>query len=110
MKFISLKDKKIIDRIFSKEAKSIYLKELKVRYISIDSNTTFLICISNSLFKKAVDRNLLKRRIKAIITEIDNTKFNKKFDNKAIALIFNTKELLEYSLLKEKITNLLSIA
>jgi len=62
-----LRSKKLIDLLF-KEGKTIRKKSVKCLYLfpaeKIDSQLQILISVPKRLFKRATDRNLIKRRIR----------------------------------------------
>lgn len=80
-----LKKNKEFDLVF-KEAKTIYGKLLgiKIRKNNLDFNR-FGVLLSTKVSKLAVERNLYKRRIKAILKQ-ENSKINLGFDGVIIAL------------------------
>ena len=80
----SLKNKSKINELFTSNSRSIYTPTVKARFISGDSEV--LISTPIKLFKRAVDRN----RIKRLIRESLKTKLNKGF---TIALIYNSSKI-----------------
>ncbi|MCB2207776.1 MAG: ribonuclease P protein component [Bacteroidetes bacterium] len=62
-----LHSKKLIDKLF-KEGKSLFSYPFKVIYISVNEESVYpsklLISVSKRHFKKAVDRNYLKRLVR----------------------------------------------
>ncbi len=106
-----LKKNKEFKLVF-KKGKNIRSSSLYVRYISRDklkpdfyakNNSIFGITISKKISKKAVDRNLLKRRIKSIIQQ--NEKKNKNF----VTVICPTKACLsiEFETLKKELDKII---
>lgn len=97
-----LSSKKLIQELFNKGS-SFYLHPFKVFILaSNDSESSqLLISVPKSNFKKAVDRNTVKRRIregyrlnKSILTS------DKKF---LIAYIYSAKEILPSAVIHQKI-------
>ena len=97
----TLKDKKVIDRIFS-EGKKIYTPSVYAKFIEGDSEV--LIIVPIRLFKRAVDRNKIKRMIRESV----RTQTNK---NLSIALVYNSDKLEDFNKIRndvEKIFNQLT--
>lgn len=80
----SLKNKKIIDNIFS-NGKSLYTKTIKVKYIPSDSPEV-LIAVSSKIWNRAVDRNRIKRLMRESVRTKD-------IGNFSIAFIYLSKEI-----------------
>ena len=80
----SMKNKSKIDELFTSNSKKIYTPTIKARFIAGDSEV--LISTPMKLFKRAVDRN----RVKRLIRESLKTKTNKGF---TIALIYNSTKI-----------------
>ncbi len=62
-----LNSKKIIDRLFAGSAKSFSIYPLRIVYSSIEESAipvSILISVSKKRFRKAVDRNRIKRQIR----------------------------------------------
>jgi ribonuclease P protein component len=106
-----LNSKKIINQLFEKgseKTNSVFLYPFRVVYLSIskpsENPTAILISISKRSFKKAVDRNLIKRRMKeayrlnkSIIHENGAADFPSN-----IAFMYVGKEILPYALIESK--------
>ncbi len=101
-----LTQKRIIEELF-KKGSSAHSYPLLVRYLNAENNTNHkvLISVSKRNFKKAVDRNLLKRRIreayrinKHLIANTDT------FLN--IAIIYIGKEIHNYQEIESKLIKL----
>lgn len=96
--------KKQIELLFGK-AKGIFVFPFKVNYLIVENNTAItqvLISVSKRNFKKAVDRNRIKRLIrecyrknKSILNQLNNNKLQ-------IAFIYIHKEILTYSEIEKK--------
>ena len=67
-----LKDKKIIDRLFI-EGKKIYTPSINVRFLICESQV--LISVPTRIFKRAVDRNKVKRLIRESLKDIKNNDY-----------------------------------
>lgn len=69
-----------------KSTKSVFSKFFKVKFLRLDSpNPQFCFLVSKKNFKKAVDRNLIKRRL----TEVVNDKINQFPQNYAFIFFIN---------------------
>jgi ribonuclease P protein component len=100
-----LSSKRLIEQLFT-NGRSFGHHPFVIRYTPIEDLSTagnqILISVSKRNFKKAVDRNKLKRQIreayrlnKAILTDLKN--------NYAIAYIYTFKKMLPYSELEAKL-------
>lgn len=108
-KFERLRSKKQIDKLFA-EGDSFFIYPFKVIYLvekNLDvDHPQVLISVSKSRFKKAVDRNLIKRRIR------ESYRKNKSYlcqscQSKNItlllSLIYTGKTILSYAEIEKKI-------
>src|SRR5689334_13993363 len=96
-----LSKKKLIQELFNKGS-SFYLHPFKVLFLkSTDSVNQILISVPKSNFKRAVDRNSIKRRIR------EGYRLNKSVltsDNFfLIAYIYSAKEILPSAVIHQKI-------
>jgi ribonuclease P protein component len=103
-----LTGKKTIEELF-KNGSSFYLHPIKVKYIKESDPTIdyhrILFSVPKRSFKRAVDRNLLKRRMreayrlnKTLIFQGEIPAFYQ------IAFIYLDKSSLEYAVIEEKLT------
>ena len=89
-----IKDKKVITKIFeSTNSTKKYNDSFKV--IQIEGNDGVLISVSKKLFKRAVDRNRIKRLIKEAIRN--------KIINRTTAIIYINKEVLSLKEIDNKL-------
>ena len=95
-----LKNKKDINKLFeSEDTKTIYCDSFCIKYIDAPDTKT-LITIPKKKFKKAVDRNRLKRQIKNIYNDIAT------YDSKHVVIIYNNTVKLSYSEMYSKLENM----
>jgi len=97
-----LSSKKSIQELFDRGS-SFYLHPFKVHFLRSDSSdqTQILISVPKSNFKKAVDRNTLKRRIReGYRLNKSSLSSDKKF---LIAYIYSAKEILPSAVIHQKI-------
>ncbi len=106
-----LNSKKIIDQLFEKgseKTEAVFLYPFRVvclyAIVTDLKPTSILISVSKRLFKKAVDRNLIKRRIKEAYRLNKNLIYNSKsiiFPSN-IAFVFVGKEILPFDQIESK--------
>lgn len=102
-----LNSKKSIEELF-KKGSSFYLSPFRIKYLDHSGDGhQVLIAVPKKLHKKAVTRNLLKRRIKeayrlnkSIIADLE-LNFN-------LALLYQSKEILTFQEIEKKLVTLLS--
>lgn len=93
--------KKQFDKLFA-DGSSFLAYPLKVVFIETENTDRFparvAFAVSKKLFKRAVKRNLLKRRMREAY-RLNKPEFYLKLGNKKVAVIFIyvAKEILEYS-------------
>lgn len=108
-----LSGQKIIEKLFS-EGKSFTVFPFRVIWLKSTFESDFpariMISVSKRKFKRAVDRNLIKRRIREAYrrnkTDIHDF-LNRQQVQCAICLIYNTERILDFSEIEEKIKLLL---
>ncbi len=98
-KFI-LKNKKDIDSLFE-TGKYLSNNNYTIKYLPVSSETKFLFTVSSKKYKKAVDRNVIKRRLKMIISAIPSPK------NFHIAIIYKNETLINFDLMKNTLESLM---
>lgn len=94
---------KLIKELFDKGS-SFYLHPFKVysiQYESLTNSHQVLFSVPKRNFKKAVDRNLLKRRMREAYRLNKQYYVNSK--PKLIAYIYSTKEILDYNQIEKKL-------
>ena len=111
-----LNSKKIINKLFEKgsdKTDSVFLYPFRVVYLTQQNLetrlTSIIISVSKRSFKKAVDRNLLKRRIreayrlnKNLIYKIESSIFPSN-----IAFVYVGKEILPFVTIESKMISVL---
>lgn len=113
-----LNSKKIIDKLFEKgseKTSSVFLYPFRVVYLpqNNDENNlvSIIISVSKRSFKKAVDRNTLKRRIKEAYRLNKNLIYSSKPSilPAHIAFIYVGKEILPYIVIEAKMKEVLKM-
>ena len=99
--------KKIIDKLFT-EGKSIFIHPVKMVYLESSLPSNFPVqaafTVPKRSFKKAVQRNLIKRRIKEAY-RLNKTDFYQDLGDKKVALffIYSAKTIAEYKEIEKAI-------
>ncbi|MFZ1750995.1 MAG: ribonuclease P protein component [Saprospiraceae bacterium] len=106
-----LKSKKDIEHIFNKGDTLFYYPIKLVWGPSIHSNSTYIktgVSVSKRNFKKAVDRNRLKRQMREVIrSEMNDPTFDHHLPLSMMYLYIG-KEMVQYKLIKSSIHRLIS--
>jgi ribonuclease P protein component len=102
--------KKLIKELFNRGS-SFYVYPFKVIFLpNLDQNVSehqLLISVPKRIFKKAVDRNLIKRRISEAY-RLNKKSFPASADNNLmIAYIYTAKESLKQQVIQEKLISTL---
>ena len=101
MKLKPIKDKKKIATIFEK-GRVINRKNISIRVLEYQDNTPgYVISVPKKSFPLAVNRNLIKRRLRAGLADlsIDNHKLS-------LFLMYVSKEIISGLALKKELTDL----
>ena len=101
MKLKPIKDKKKIATIFEK-GRVINRKNISIRVLEYQDNTPgYVISVPKKSFPLAVNRNLIKRRLRAGLADlsIDNHKLS-------LFIIYISKEIISGLALKKELTDL----
>ena len=93
----TLKNKKVISNLFDKGK---YLSSGNVLVKYLNSEPGFLFTVSSKKFKRAVDRNRIKRLLRESVKGIE--------PNKTIALIYTGNELPNFPDIKKSVDNIIS--
>jgi ribonuclease P protein component len=104
-----LKNVKIIDKIFENK-KFIKIDFLKFKFLELDEKffkkNQFFFSVSKKKIAKAVDRNLIKRRIKEAFRKKKNYIVNVK-KNICLAIIYNSSYIKSYKDIQDCISEFL---
>jgi ribonuclease P protein component len=108
-----LSSKKMIDKLFA-EGTSFLVYPIKVVYLDIDLQgeyqTRAAFAVSKKLFKKAVSRNLIKRRMKeAYRLNKHMLPLGSENPRRAIMFIYIGKEILQYPSVVKAMVRILQI-
>jgi ribonuclease P protein component len=106
--FQRLKSKRDIDALFSRNA-SVFKYPVKIlfhEHSHRDTTIYFGVSVSKRNFKRAVDRNLIKRRMRAAVYNVEGSKFV----GNNIMLIYVSKEILDYHIIAQSIQKLFTIS
>ena len=108
-----LKKSKLITQLFA-EGKSINAFPIKLIYLQIDHQSPYKIqagvSASKRNFKKAVDRNRIKRLLRDVYRKNKYLIYDSKHTKKHIFMfIYQGKTELDYSILEEKMKRVLKI-
>ena len=110
-----LKSKKIIDRIFNREGKSFGMYPLRLIWLETPLNTTspaqFTLSVPKRNFKKAVDRNRLRRQIREAY-RLNKHKLYDFLEDKelqcAFMVLYTGKKAVSYQEIEQKIEAIIS--
>jgi len=94
-----LKNKTVINELFEK-GKYLSNGVIMIKFLESDSNG-FLFAISSKKFKRAVDRNRIKRLMKESARKIN-------VNNKRIAFVYTGEGVPTFEIINNSIINLLS--
>ena len=104
---------KLINQLFS-EGKKFTITPFRVFWLDVDLETIYpaqvMISVSKKQFKKAVDRNLIKRRIREAYRKNKSNLYqhlNKTGTTTVFALLYTSGELVSYKEIEQKIIQVL---
>ncbi len=108
-----LSSKKLIDTIFE-SGRSFTIQPFNVKWVECPLNTTFpaqiAFAVPKKKFRKAVDRNKLKRRSREAYRKVKQNLYRfLKEQNKSVAivLVYIAKEELSYTVIEDKINKVI---
>jgi ribonuclease P protein component len=104
-----LRKKKLIDRLFT-EGSAFYIYPFKIYWLETSLDTSYpaqvLISVGKRSFKRAVDRNRVKRQIREVYRIQKHDLYNKLIDNQQqgiLGIIYTTNSQFETGELEIKI-------
>ncbi|TXD82645.1 ribonuclease P protein component [Subsaximicrobium wynnwilliamsii] len=106
-----LKSRKLIEKLFS-EGRSIAAYPLRMVYLktSFDDGVAFKagVSVSKRNFKKAVQRNHIKRLMREAYRCHKSTYFNNSSNEFALMILYIGKETVDFALIEKKMQQLLN--
>jgi ribonuclease P protein component len=96
----SLKNKSKIEELFSSSAKKVNTPSVRARFIKGDGEV--LISVPSKIFKRAVDRNRLKRLMRESLKD-------KYLDGVDLALVYNKSIIEDFDTIKKDIDKIFEI-
>lgn len=103
-----LKSKKTIEELFKSDS-SIYLYPFLIKFsenATATKTTKVLVTVSKRNFKRAVDRNLIKRRIKEVYRMSENNMVDVPLDffvPENMAIIYTAKDIKPFNFIEKKL-------
>ena len=102
-----LKSQKLIDEIFE-EGKSVTVFPLKMVYLYTGNSNQVGVSVSKRNFKRAVDRNRIKRLMREAYRYNKNMLIDNNVSGYAFMILYLSKDLPDYKLIKGKTQALLT--
>ena len=102
-----LKSQKLIDEIFE-EGKSVTVFPLKMVYLYTDNSNQVGVSVSKRNFKRAVDRNRIKRLMREAYRHNKNMLIDNNVSGYAFMILYLSKDLPDYKLVNSKTQALLT--
>lgn len=101
-----LKSKVAIDTLFA-SGKSFHAKPFEILWLAVkenDSPVKVVISVPKRLYKRAVDRNKVKRLFREAYRKNKNTLYEKLNDTQLhVMFIYKSKAIIDYSEMEEKV-------
>ncbi|KOY87857.1 hypothetical protein AD998_18480 [bacterium 336/3] len=110
-----LRSKKIIQELFRKSSSSLYLYPFQIRFQKKSTETVdssfphVLFVVSKRHFKKAVDRNLVRRRIKEAYRLNKEPLQSHLFPLSSLAIMYIAKEPLDFAPIQKKLIKIINM-
>ncbi len=102
-----LKSQKLIDEIFE-EGKSVTVFPLKMVYLYTGKSNQVGVSVSKRIFKRAVDRNRIKRLMREAYRHNKNMLIDNNVSGYAFMILYLSKDLPDYKLVNSKTQALLT--
>ncbi len=102
-----LKSQKLIDKIFE-EGKSVTVFPLKMVYLYSGKSNQVGVSVSKRIFKRAVDRNRIKRLMREAYRHNKNMLIDNNVSGYAFMILYLSKDLPDYKLVNSKTQALLT--
>jgi len=105
-----LKSKKLIDQLFS-EGKSVAAFPLRMVYLKLNSESTTYkvgVSVSKRNFRKAVDRNRIKRLLREAYRINQKQMFNNSSSSYALMILYIGKDIPDYKSVESRMKQLLN--
>ena len=102
-----LKSQKLIDEIFE-EGKSVTVFPLKMVYLYTGNSNQVGVSVSKRIFKRAVDRNRIKRLMREAYRHNKNMLIDNNVSGYAFMILYLSKDLPDYKLVNSKTQALLT--
>jgi ribonuclease P protein component len=102
-----LKSKKLIEKLFD-EGQALSVFPLRLIYISTDAPNQVGVSVSKKNFRRAVDRNKIKRLLREAYRHNKKMLIDNNISGYALMILYIGKDLPDYKLVSEKTQTLFS--
>ena len=96
-----LKSKKLIEKLFA-EGRAVSVFPLRLIYLKEGETNKVAVSVSKRNFKKAVDRNRIKRLLREAYRHNKNMLIDNNVDGYALMILYISKDIPDYNLLNSK--------
>lgn len=101
-----LKSQKLIEKLFN-EGQSITVFPLRMVYLKIEGLNKVGVSVSKRNFKKAVDRNRIKRLLREAYRLNKNLLIDNNVDGYAFMILYLGKEISDFKTVENKVQSLI---